>query len=124
MIVRGAQLAILMGLIALGASGGAKDVAESKVMPAFEVDTSWPRLPNNWVFGQTPSVAVDRHDHVWILHRPRTVAEANRDKAAPPVLEFDAAGSSRRGEDLARGTTGPTANMEFLSITRTTSRLA
>ncbi len=63
----------------------------STMMPVFEVDPSWPAIPNGWVLGQTPSVAVDRHDHVWILHRPRTVAEAQRSHAAPAVLEFDRA---------------------------------
>jgi len=66
-------------------------------VPVFELDRSWPQLPNNWVLGQTPGVAVDRHDHIWVLHRPRTVAEADRAKAAPPLLEFDADGKFLRG---------------------------
>jgi sugar lactone lactonase YvrE len=66
-------------------------------VPVFELDRSWPQLPNNWVLGQTPGVAVDRHDHIWVLHRPRTVAEADRAKAAPPLLEFDADGTFLRG---------------------------
>jgi DNA-binding beta-propeller fold protein YncE len=61
-------------------------------MPAFEVDATWPKLPNGWVLGQTTAVAVDRHDHVWILHRPRTVAEEMKGRAAPAVLELDANG--------------------------------
>jgi DNA-binding beta-propeller fold protein YncE len=62
-------------------------------MPAFAVDPGWPRLPNNWVMGQVPGIAVDRHDHVWIVHRPRTIPEAQKNRAAPPVLEFDASGT-------------------------------
>jgi hypothetical protein len=58
-------------------------------MPMFEVDATWPRLPNNWVMGDPSSIAVDRHDNVWILHRPRTVPAEKKDHAAPPVLEFD-----------------------------------
>ena len=58
-------------------------------MPAFEVDATWPRLPNNWVMGDPSSIAVDRHDNIWILHRPRTVPAEKKDHAAPPVLEFD-----------------------------------
>ena len=42
--------------------------------------------------GHVASVAVDRHDHVWMLHRPNTIPEDRRKNAAPPVLEFDAAG--------------------------------
>jgi hypothetical protein len=65
--------------------------------PVFEVDRSWPpALPNGWVLGQTPGVAVDRRDHIWVLHRPRTVPDAQRAKAAPPVLEFDADGTFLR----------------------------
>lgn len=64
----------------------------AQMMPIFEVDTSWPSLPNNWVLGIVSSVATDRRDHVWILHRPRTVPENQRAHAAPPVLEFDAGG--------------------------------
>lgn len=60
------------------------------MMPVFEVDPSWPSLPNQWGLGQTPSVAVDRHDHVWILHRPRTILDGK--KPAPAVVELDAAG--------------------------------
>ncbi len=61
-------------------------------MPVFQVDSAWPRLPNNWVLGVVSAVAVDRRDHVWILHRPRTVQEAQKGRAAPPVLHFDAEG--------------------------------
>jgi hypothetical protein len=61
-------------------------------VPQFEVDTTWPQVPNNWVVGQLPSVSVDKHDQVWILHRPRLLPEELRKRAAPPVLEFDANG--------------------------------
>ena len=45
-------------------------------VPRFEVDRSWqwpPTLPNNWGVGIVTGVAVDRHGHVWILHRSRHV---------------------------------------------------
>jgi hypothetical protein len=61
-------------------------------VPLFEVDPAWPKLPNNWVMGLVSSVAVDQRNHVWILHRPRVVPADKRTFAAPPVLEFDAAG--------------------------------
>ena len=60
--------------------------------PTFAVDPSWPRIPNGWVFGEVSSVAVDSHDHVWILQRPGRVPDAQRSQAAPPVLEYDADG--------------------------------
>jgi hypothetical protein len=37
-------------------------------------------------------VAVDRRDHVWVLHRPRTTAKEDRANAAPAVIEFDPSG--------------------------------
>jgi DNA-binding beta-propeller fold protein YncE len=62
-------------------------------MPVFEVDATWPKLPNSWVIGDPSSIAVDRHDNVWILHRPRTVPAEKKNHAAPPVLEFDKNGT-------------------------------
>jgi hypothetical protein len=88
----------LLGLAAIGAVGqrGLVGVAQTSGqfsgMPVFEADPSWPKLPNSWVVGVVSSVAVDRQDHVWILHRPRTVQEGLKDRSAPPVLEFDADG--------------------------------
>src|SRR5262245_9327903 len=62
-------------------------------MPAYSVDSTWPPpLPNGWVLGDASAVAVDRHDHVYILHRPRTVPPEKKDHAAPSVVEFDASG--------------------------------
>jgi NHL repeat-containing protein len=60
--------------------------------PMFEVDPAWPSIPNNWVLGEVTSVSVDSKDHIWVLHVPQSIPEAQRGNAAPPVLEFDAAG--------------------------------
>src|SRR5262245_28209965 len=79
-------LAVLAAFTAL-----AQAPANGRV-PTFQPDPSWPSIPNNWVFGEVSSVAVDSRDHIWILQRPATIPEAQRAKAAPPVLEFDAAG--------------------------------
>jgi hypothetical protein len=63
----------------------------------FRLDESWPApLPNGWILGGPASVAVDRHDHVWILHRPRSApadAITSGKRIAPPVLELDPAGT-------------------------------
>ncbi|HEU4661035.1 MAG TPA: hypothetical protein VFS63_10275 [Pseudolabrys sp.] len=73
--------------------------------PKFQVDASWPKpLPNNWIMGQAAGVAVDAHDHIWIIQRPRTLTDDERAasfnpprakccKPAPPVLEFDQDGN-------------------------------
>ena len=60
--------------------------------PAFQVDPTWPAIPNNWVLGEVTSIAVDSRDHIWVLHRPRSIPAEKRANGAPPVLEFDAAG--------------------------------
>ncbi len=64
-----------------------------RMIPQFEVDPSWPPLPNDWVLGSVASVDVDSRDHVWIYHRPRSVDEAQQSNAAPAVLEFDQEGN-------------------------------
>ena len=83
-------VAMLLGLSwtrARAAAGPASPPASS--VPVFEVDATWPKLPNNWVMGDPSSIAVDRKDNVWVLHRPRTVPSDKKDHAAPPVVEFD-----------------------------------
>ena len=90
---------IVLGLLLSGGLQGCETPQTSNDSPAqlprFEVDLSWqwpPELPNNWVVGVVTWVAVDRRDHVWVLHRPRQAPAGTEDRAAPPVLEFDAAG--------------------------------
>jgi DNA-binding beta-propeller fold protein YncE len=42
--------------------------------PEFVADPAWPQpLPNNWLLGQVGGLYVDRHDHVWVYNRPRTL---------------------------------------------------
>ena len=69
-----------------GPSGAAQTPSKSTGMPVFQVDPTWPVLPNNWVVGIVSAVTVDKRDHVWILHRPRSVAAELKGRAAPPVL--------------------------------------
>jgi DNA-binding beta-propeller fold protein YncE len=74
-----------------------KSTPMSRQVPTFHVDPFWPKpLPNRWIIGAVAGVAVDRRDHVWIVHRPSTLQPNETRsiwKAAPPVLEFDADGS-------------------------------
>jgi len=69
-------------------------------IPQFRVDAFWARdLPNDWILGQVSGVSVDDRDHVWIVHRPRTLDDRQRGKhgmccvPAPPVIEFDPDGN-------------------------------
>src|SRR5687767_4303444 len=87
-------LAVVGITVATAATFSNNDVqAQAKRMPVFEVDPSWPKLPNNWLMGHVASVGVDSRDHVFLLHRPNTIPEAQRKNAAPPVLEFDEKGA-------------------------------
>jgi DNA-binding beta-propeller fold protein YncE len=80
-------------------------VAQRKAPPAFQVDPMWPKMPKQWILGQVSGLAVDARDHVWILQRPWSLAddekatnpEAPCCTAAPPVMEFDAAGNYLQG---------------------------
>jgi DNA-binding beta-propeller fold protein YncE len=73
--------------------------------PVYQVDPFWPKpLPNRWGIGQAAGVATDARDHVWVLHRPRTMTADERGAAATPplseccipapsVIEFDGDGN-------------------------------
>src|SRR4029077_1814310 len=74
-------------------------------VPHYKVDPFWPKeLPNNWIVGQIGGMALDSHDHIWVLQRPGsdTPDEIGADSSsprkaiccvpAPPVLEFDKEG--------------------------------
>src|SRR5947209_1945311 len=79
--------------------------------PSYSVDPFWPKpLPNHWIVGAVAGVAVDLRDHVWIIQRPSTL-QPNETRsiwrAAPPVMEFDAAGN------LVQAWGGPGAGYEW-----------
>ncbi|RAI57598.1 hypothetical protein DOO78_18500 [Roseicella frigidaeris] len=73
--------------------------------PVYQVDPVWPKpLPNRWGIGQAAGVAVDAKDHVWVIHRPRTMTRDEAGAAqdpplseccipAPSVIEFDPDGN-------------------------------
>jgi hypothetical protein len=99
-----------LALLAIGAgvavfSGNPSAKTTGPEAPRFEVDPLWPKpLPNHWRIGSTIGVSVDARDHVWVLHRPSTLNAKEAYAAqkppsavccspAPPVLEFDAAGT-------------------------------
>jgi 2-keto-4-pentenoate hydratase/2-oxohepta-3-ene-1,7-dioic acid hydratase in catechol pathway/DNA-binding beta-propeller fold protein YncE len=87
------------------ATGGPGAGVDPGGAPQFQVDPFWPReLPNNWIIGQVSGVAVGPDDHVWIVHRPRSLTAREVGAAqtpplsrccipAPPVIEFDQEGA-------------------------------
>jgi DNA-binding beta-propeller fold protein YncE len=87
-------------LLAAACSEGERDAtarASRNELPVFEVDTTWPTVPGNWILGQVASVAVDGRDHAWVLQRPGTLEPEEASAAAPPVLEFDPDGRFVQG---------------------------
>src|SRR5262245_40726679 len=96
---RWATAAIGLVLATLSAGASSAQRAGDAVAPRFVVDPFWPKpLPNRWIVGQVSGVAVDRHDHVWIVHRPKSLTEDERGATltpprslccvpAPPVIE-------------------------------------
>jgi DNA-binding beta-propeller fold protein YncE len=66
---------------------------QGRSLPIFEVDRAWPKVPPQWKLGDASSMAIDAQDHVWVLHRPRTLKAGDVAKAAPPVIVFDTAGN-------------------------------
>jgi hypothetical protein len=88
-----AVAAVLLAGAKLRVAAAAPQTAakSSTAAPAFQVDPYWPKpLPNDWLVGNVVGVAVDSHDNVWITHRPRSQAGADK---TPPVLAFDQAGN-------------------------------
>jgi len=72
-------------------------IAHAAGIPTFEIDPSWPKIPAQYKLGDASSIAIDAQDHIWVLHRPRTLPPEQASKAAPPIMIFDAAGNFIRG---------------------------
>src|SRR4051812_36522311 len=92
-------VSVLIACLALahGTQSGAQGPPAHRQVPTFRVDPMWPKpLPNHWIIGAVAGVAVDKRDHIWIVHRPSTLQPNETRsiwKAAPPVLEFDVDGT-------------------------------
>ena len=84
-------------------------LAPAATIPVFELDPAWPRIPTQYKLGDASSIAIDAHDNIWVLHRPRTLPAAQASNAAPPVMVFDAAGKFIK----AWGGAKPAANYEW-----------
>ena len=63
--------------------------------PGFVLDPAWPQpLPHHWVIGDVGGIAVDKHDHIWVFHRPRSVSST--DSGMQP-----AAGTDTKGKPIS-----------------------
>jgi hypothetical protein len=100
----------------------AKTGTGSLMVPQFQYDKTWPKepLPAQWKLGQVVGVHVDSRDNVWIIQRPGTLKNSEKEatdlatygapggrgnisaasgplagccKPAPPVIAFDQEGT-------------------------------
>jgi DNA-binding beta-propeller fold protein YncE len=98
--IRTVMLGVLLAAAAAGFLPRASDAQDAKPksdVPVFQADASWPKLPENLRMGMIMGIAVDSHDHVWMVHRPGSLSAKDKEQAAPPVVEFDAAGNYIQG---------------------------
>jgi hypothetical protein len=94
------------GGAAQGGAAPARGAAAGGGAPSYRVNALWPQpLQNHWVLGAVSGVAVDKQDHVWIVHRGADSLESSEKSMiltpptsteccvpAPSVMEFDSAG--------------------------------
>jgi len=136
MIARVIVAGLLAGSLAVAACGSPKPAdqapqATGPLVPQFKYDKTFPQpLPNQWKLGQVTGVSVDSRDHVWIVHRPATLKNSEREattdsqygigqdgggpfalccRPAPPVIEFDQKGNVVQ----AWGGPSPTGQFEW-----------
>jgi len=76
---------------------------QAGMVPRFEVDPSWPRVPAQWKLGDPSSIAIDAKGNVWVLHRPRTLKPDQAALAAPAIIIFDPEGNFIRAWGGAGG---------------------
>src|SRR5215510_6544011 len=76
----------------VGTAAAQAPSSTAREVPRFKVDPTWPKVPSQWILGIVSSSNVDAQGNVWVLHRPLTLSAEEKPKAAPPVLEFSAAG--------------------------------
>jgi DNA-binding beta-propeller fold protein YncE len=54
------------------------------IAPSFVLDPAWPQqLPHHWVIGDVGGIYVDKHDHIWLYHRPRSVTNSDAGMQGP-----------------------------------------
>lgn len=77
------------------ASSGQAETRAGLPATEFEADPSWPGpLPEGWILGQCPGVAVDAFDNIVVCNRQDiTEEEAESGENAPMVIVFDRSGN-------------------------------
>lgn len=76
-----------------------------------KADPNWPVLPAGWTFDETPGVAVDKREHVFVFHRgPHSIMEFDKEGTLvrswgdgvfvrPHALKFDREGNLWAADD-------------------------
>lgn len=103
MKLRGAAVGFIVAWSFATVAGG--QARPGPQVPRFEVDPMWPKpFPNRWILGSSTGIAVDRRDHIFLVHltdsfNPRTeiglaTTPVTGDccAPAPDVLQLDASG--------------------------------
>lgn len=88
-------------------SGGADTQPAGAMTPKITSNTDWLQMPKGKILGDVSAVAVDAQDNLWILHRPKSLAEDIRMQAASPIIMFDPGGR------FVRDFGGPAENYEW-----------
>src|ERR1700681_3963560 len=97
-------LIVLTGILAFASIGALRHLGAAEpqagTMPSFQVEASWPKLPGKMIYGEIGGIDVDAQDHIWIIHRLKSLNEDETYAAmnpphaeccisAPAVMEFD-----------------------------------
>ena len=85
---------------------GVYNKARGATTPSFVADPTWPQvLPQSWLLGQVAGLYVDRHDHIWVLSRPRTMTndEAGLEQALPGAVNAQGQPINGLGQVRANG---------------------
>jgi DNA-binding beta-propeller fold protein YncE len=71
-------VALVVVLTALQLMLQTKATAQGIQAGVYETAPLWPKpLPNHWVLGSTIGLAVDSHDHIWVVHRGKATIDPN-----------------------------------------------
>lgn len=106
-LLLGTTLVTSLGAAALAQKATpATNAGRAPIAPVFQVDPLWPKpMPNHWILGSAVGVAVDAHDHVFVINltdsfNARTESGSGTNPPtgecctpAPNVVEYDAAGT-------------------------------
>jgi hypothetical protein len=84
-------LAAVAAMLLVGGPAAAEP--NTRALPTFAVDPSWPKVPEKYKLGDISSIAIDAQDNAFVLHRPRTLKGDDIARAAPPVVVFDPTGN-------------------------------